>query len=62
MPENQHQTVFLPAVSSYSATYVRRMIRQAVSYRQDTFQKSWRNPLGLDIRSPIRNYARAAAN
>ena len=39
MPETKHETVFLRAVSSYSATYVRLMMRQAASDRKDTFQK-----------------------
>jgi hypothetical protein len=62
MPEKKHQTVFIRAVGSYSATYVRRMIRQAASDRQDTFQKLWRNLLGLDIRSPIHDCGRADAD
>jgi hypothetical protein len=59
VPEKNHQSVIIRAVSSYPAPHVRRMIRQAASDRQYPFQELRRNPLRFDMRSPTRNWAGA---
>jgi hypothetical protein len=59
-PETEHQGIIVRAVTSYSATYVRRMIRQPASDRQYPLQKLRRNPLRFNG-SPLHPCGRAGA-